>query len=434
MMFNFRICGSLILFALIVRGSVAWLGYSDLAADPDSYSRLAVTWAATGTFGFEGESGVSATAFRPPLYPWLLSWFVDDAEVSQVAVAILHVLLGCATVVLTYAIGSQLQLRSATIAAIAVTLDPILLRQSQLVMTETLATFLAVLAWWLWLIAYSTKSFSHCDAIQREAAHRAATSRSATQWIAVIGLGLVLGISILARPTAAPLALMCAIAALFIGCTCWKRRVNDCVLICLGVLVCIVPWMLRNYSELGKPIWATTHGGYTLLLANNPPLYRHFIKNGPSRAWEAEEFQEAWSVRVSLEDEPLTEIGQDQLAYRAALSTIARMPTVFVASCFYRVGWLWALWPYDGSFGVTEVLIAVWYTFVFGLAYVSLKQLWRKRALRDWLFGLLVIVSLTAIHSIFWSNMRMRAPAMPCIMLLAVAVLPTGRLRSAEED
>ena len=57
MIFNSRTCISLLLLAIILRGLVAALGYDDLAADPDSYSRLAVTWAKTGTFGFEGVGG-----------------------------------------------------------------------------------------------------------------------------------------------------------------------------------------------------------------------------------------------------------------------------------------------------------------------------------------------------------------------------------------
>ncbi len=96
--------------------------------------------------------------------------------------------------------------------------------------------------------------------------------RGAGQWLAVCGFGLVLGVSILARPTAAPWAAMCGLAALVAGGGGWQRRVADCGLICLGVLVCVVPWAMRNQALLGKPIWATTHGGYTLLLANNPPL------------------------------------------------------------------------------------------------------------------------------------------------------------------
>ena len=410
MIFDCRSFIALIVFATLVRAVVLWFGSTEMNADPDSYVRLAVTWAKTGTFGFEGAGGVSPTAFRPPLYPWLLSWLVRNGDVSRSAVAILHVVLGCSTVALTYLIGCRLKLRLAWLAGLAVALDPILLRQSQLVMTETFATFLAVLAWWLWLVVWPSSLATECDAKRR----------SGVQWLALIGLGLVFGVSVLARPTAAPWVFLCAFVALFVGCSCWKRRVNDCVLICLCVVVCVAPWTLRNWSAFGKPIWATTHGGYTLLLANNPPLYRHFVKSGPSRAWAAEEFQDAWAAWLTLEDPSLGEVATDQLAYKAARSTIFHQPRMFVISCLYRVGWLWALWPHDGSFGASEVLILAWYATLFCLAYGSLLQLWRTRTYRGWLVGLTLAFSLTAIHSIYWSNMRMRAPAMPCVILLAV--------------
>ena len=398
---------ALLIFAIAIRAAVLWFGAADMNADPDSYARIATTLANTGTYGFEGESGASPTAFRPPLYPWMLSWFVVDGQVSRVAVAGLHLLLGCATVALTFLIGVKLRLRFAWLAGLAVAVDPILLRQSQLVMTETLATFLGVLAWWLWLVIWPSIESSDTK------------RRTGTQWLAMAAFSLMLGVSILARPTAAPWALLCALIALFVGCDCWKRRLNDCVLMCIGVLVCVVPWTLRNYATFGKPIWATTHGGYTLLLANNPPLYRHFSANGPSRAWEAEEFQDAWAARVGLEAPPLNEVTEDKFAYLAARSTIARYPHIFVISCIYRVGWLWALWPYDGSFGMSEALIGGWYLVIFSCAYIGLMRIRITRSYRPWLIGLAMIFSLTAIHAIYWSNMRMRAPAMPCVFLLA---------------
>lgn len=410
MIFDRRSFISLILFATVVRAVVLWIGRADMLADPDSYSRLAVNWATTGTFGFEGEGGVSPTAFRPPLYPWLLSWFVRGGELPRSAVACLHLTLGCITVTLTYLIGCRLKLPLAWLAGVAVALDPILLRQSQLLMTETLATCLAVLAWWLWTVVWPSACETDRDGKRRSG-----------QWLALVGFSLALGASVLARPTAAPWVLSCAIVALVVGCSRWRRRAGDFALICLLVIACLAPWTLRNWSAFGKPMWATTHGGYTLLLANNPPLYRHFAEHGPSRAWEAEEFQDLWAAWLTLEIPPLGEVAADQLAYQAARSTIARHPRMFIASCLYRVGWLWALWPHDGSFGAGEVLIAIWYATIFYFAYTSLQHLWRTRAFRGWLVGLLLVFSLTAIHTIYWSNMRMRAPAMPCVILLAAA-------------
>ena len=64
---------------MIARGLVIGFAGDSLQQDPDSYRVLAETWAETGTFGFvdEGTEKPRATAFRPPLYPWLLGWFVE---------------------------------------------------------------------------------------------------------------------------------------------------------------------------------------------------------------------------------------------------------------------------------------------------------------------------------------------------------------------
>ena len=86
------------------------------------------------------------TAYRPPLYPLLLTGCVALGEYSRVAVGLLHLALGVATVGLVLVLGRWWGLgrRAAALAALLVACDPILLRWSTQVMTETLATFLAV--------------------------------------------------------------------------------------------------------------------------------------------------------------------------------------------------------------------------------------------------------------------------------------------------
>ena len=114
---------------------------------------------AHGTFG----SDQAPTAYRPPLYPLLLAGCVALGDHSRVAIGLLHVLLGVATVGwccwptgpgLGGATAGVVQAVPASLrlAALLVALDPILLTQSALVMTETLAAFLttaglAALAW-----------------------------------------------------------------------------------------------------------------------------------------------------------------------------------------------------------------------------------------------------------------------------------------------
>ena len=106
-----------------------------------------------------GQQSYHPTAYRPPLYPVLLSNLpsADGQQVSLVKVALVHLALGVATVWLTWLtvrrlmeiqIGPPGLLIAPLLAGLIVACDPILLNQQALVMTETLAAFLAILSLW----------------------------------------------------------------------------------------------------------------------------------------------------------------------------------------------------------------------------------------------------------------------------------------------
>lgn len=424
--------------ALFLRAAVLVAGFSAFDQDPDSYARLAINWANSGTLGIETPEGtVRPTAYRPPFYPWLLSWFVFHGELSTAAVVGLHWLVGVSTVVLVFAISRRLLGTHAWLPAMAVAVDPLLLRSSQLLMTETLAAFWVALVWWLWLAASSRRS-----------------QLAASMFVPLV-LGLALGAAILTRPTAAPWALLCVIGLCFRSFYPPGDRLRTAGVVVFGVSICVVPWATRNFLVLGQPIWATTHGGYTLLLANNPSLYDHFERSGPSRNWDSQPFHAAWAARgkslgvnrVTDTIRPTTdknklsenttlhptdadywladnlpttfprptwgELQDDRLAYQAARATISRRPQLFLLSCFYRAGWFWAVWPNSGGWAAR--LIGVWYAVWLGIVLFAVGRS-RFACLR--LVGvpaIALVVTLTAIHSVYWGNMRMRAPLMAVV-------------------
>ncbi|QDV28054.1 hypothetical protein Q31a_64470 [Aureliella helgolandensis] len=455
----------LLLFALAVRLGALLSSSCDFQTDYDAYLRIAGNLAQTGVYGFEDSAGeVSPTAFRPPLYPWLLSWGAWLAGLaghagelghagSRVSIPLwyiagMHLALGLGTVYLAWSIGCALRLRWAFGVAIAVAVDPLLLRASQLVMTETLAAFLVMGVWRWWLYVWGAQASGEKPSSARFFGWQQAL---------VAGMaGLLLGGSILARPTAAPWAVLCAVAVWLQGWSRYGRPAwRDAILLCLGVLLCVAPWMARNWLQLGKPIWATSHGGYTLLLANNPPLYRHFAQHGPSRNWDAEEFHRRWSQRSDSSrweptdeeywtealDENREQIGHeqghgraieaeaeidplldDQEAYAAAQATIRRNPAMFGKSCLYRLGWFWALWPNQGGIA-SQVIIGGWYgVIVLCALWGSLRLLRLPPGMQrwEWVVPLALLLSLSLVHAVYWSNMRMRAPAMGCVYMLAV--------------
>ena len=422
----------------MIRFVMLVVGFGSLQQDPDAYVALSQGWAASGSYALisnassetnsDSDSKIKTTAYRPPLYPWVLSWltrhqFRNDGswtmELSRFAVAALHWILGIATAILTMQI-TQAWLQSlgeslvwpAYFAGLLVAADPILLRQSTLVMTETLATFLTAWVLWQWSqqIDRSGKSESNLRQI----------------WFGFVGIGLLLGLSVLCRPAAMVWATMLLIFLASVAIFRRQRRLFVSGLgLLFGMVLVLTPWFVRNWRAFGEPIWATTHGGYTLLLANNPILFDHFEKTGGSRTWDEEAFHRWWQEQRLADSDQIGEVSEDRLAGKLAWQTIRERPTTFVKASVYRVGWLWALWPDSRHAGpLVRWSVGFYYASVFGLAIIGLfrgmvfmgrKPIWRLRFAP----AVLLILSLTLVHAIYWSNMRMRSVAVPAVAIFA---------------
>lgn len=407
--------------ALIVRGGLIVVQADRLRADPDAYAVLAETLAGTGTLGLPQPDGtVRATAFRPPLYPWTLSWFVDSrGRLSLPAVGALHAVLGAATVVLTWDIARRWMVRwPAMIAAGLVLVDPILLTQSALVMTETMAAFLTVLIWWWWIWPGPS---SRLD--------------SPAQYLVwSIGLSVLLTLAILCRPTFAVWAAGLLVGVVMRRSVCPRRR-----LLMLVVIVAIMgggigAWTLRNLSAVGRPVWATTHGGYTLLLANNESLYQHIQSDAPEspiwkfwnrRPWDPEPFFREYETRHDdASGRSISEVDDDDAAGERAKALIKSAPMTFVRSCFVRLAWLWHPFPFqtgDRS-PIAIVVVGIYYTLVGVAALVALVRHHRWFGQPPWWPAIAMVLALSAVHAVYWSNARMRSPATAMIAIAAAAV------------
>src|SRR5690606_33601000 len=149
--------GGVLLVALVIRGGALWGLRGNLEADPDSYRQLAENLLATGSYAralplddHPAGAVLLPTAYRPVLYPLLLAMWSRAGEVSLVAVGVGHLVVGLLTVALVFHLALRWKLGqlSAALAALLVAADPILIYQSSFVMTETLATLLAVAGWW----------------------------------------------------------------------------------------------------------------------------------------------------------------------------------------------------------------------------------------------------------------------------------------------
>jgi hypothetical protein len=182
-------------------------------------------------------------------------------------------------------------------------------------------------------------------------------------------------------------------------------------------------WAARNYRALGRPVLATTHGGYTLLLGNNEGFYRYLANRGWGDVWDSRELDAEYNEyrRACGYDE----VQADRWAYRRAIQCVRNDVGSFLRSCLVRAGRLWGVLPHqvDPAESLLRRLVryavAVWYTGVFLLAGLGAIRLGRRLCRGPYVWGLLLCLSFTLVHTFYWSNLRMRAPLMPVVCLLA---------------
>ncbi len=174
---------------------------------------------------------------------------------------------------------------------------------------------------------------------------------------------------------------------------------------------------------------ATTHGGYTLLLGNNPHFYEYLANGERTEPWDARELLDGYRAdghrRATFAPDVPLEIQRDRLDYQLAWQAIGREPARFARACLERIGRLWSPLPSrtdpreSGVHRAIRYLIGVWYAVWLGMAACGLVSLGRRAVRLPWLWGLSLCVVFTAMHAFYWSDLRMRAPLVPVICLLA---------------
>jgi hypothetical protein len=176
-----------------------------------------------------------------------------------------------------------------------------------------------------------------------------------------------------------------------------KRNVRGGALLMLGCVLVLTPWCYRNAQVFNEGVWTTTH---------------------------EEAFHTWWQERS---EGVQGELQRDRLANSLAMKSIEANPLGFIYGIGIRQLWFWAWWPSERQAGLgLRWLIGLWYSAVTcAVAYGcwSLGKRWDRRvfgsALWDWMPALSMAISLCAIHSVYWSNMRMRSPLIPLVSLLA---------------
>lgn len=404
----------LIGIALVARGGMGLASWENLQADPDSYRRLAANIIEQQSFTLSDPS--EPTAFRPVLYPLVLAWVSRSGLVLPAEVFGLHLVLGLLTVAGIYALAKRLHLTKwRLLAGLLVTVDPILMHQTTLIMNETLSALLTVMAWLALLALIDTMRGDGNLVPPRELTIRG------------VNLGGALMLAFYCRPTFLVWAALTPLTLLGVKAS-WGRRGHAVAAVGLTCLFLLAPWVVRNIMVFEAPVIATTHGGYTLLWGNNREYYQH-LKEGRPGLWDSASFHERIGEAYPHKGTSASELARDQASYREAVRTISGQPTMFAYSSLLRLGSFWRPWPLplsdQESFNrrMLRYAVGLWYLVLLPLALLGWWKLGRSWLRSEWLAGLLLPITFTAIHLFYWTDMRMRAPVMPVITVLACVAL-----------
>jgi 4-amino-4-deoxy-L-arabinose transferase-like glycosyltransferase len=379
--------GWIMILAVVLRAALMARGPSAFD-DPDNYLPMARSIASGEGFAFKGRP----TAYRPPLYPLLLVPAVAVGGWERWGIVVLHLGLGAGTVWMTAAAASGFGLSERrTIAAAFITaFDPVLAWQCRSVMTETPAACLVAAA----------------------LAGLAAGGRRGV----ILG-GLTFGLAGLCRPSLLAGATLTILAGLVTPPDRLKERIVRSALLAATIALILLPWMIRNRVVLGDPIWTTTHGGYTLALANNPVYYREILDGPPGRVWTGED-QWRWWDSVTRETAGMTERQADRYLQATVRQLAMRRPRDFIRATLQRLGHFWnvapaaSVYPAFARYATMAWTVPLWAALLLGSINRS-TWTWPRIA------APMVVLGLTMVHAVFWTDLRMRAPIVPAIALIA---------------
>lgn len=394
---NRRCLWAIVLIAIALRIVAAWTWRDRLLEDVDGYHGIA-RMLADGRGYSDAVSG-RPTAFRPPLFPLMLACILK-LRGGTAAIAAMQVVLGAVTVLLTGLTASRLNLRAAWFPPLLVAVDPLLLAYTPRVMTEVASALtIAVL---LWLVSTQRGS-----SIQRAAV-----------------VGLAFGMAALCRPTVwaiLPFVALFATVAVLRGRRLAGAWLKSALAFSGCAAILVLPWLLRNTKAIDAAVFTTTHGGYTLLLGNNPDFYAKVASGEWGTVWDSIPWQHQLREELKRDGvDPHDERAKDRWMYARAFGNMRADLGGCAASCWLRVRRLWALAPLvETQSTVVTGSVRAFYVLVFAGVVVSIFRGNQEAHQHVFMLAWCMLLAFTAVHLFYWANARMRAPIVVAIALLS---------------
>lgn len=365
-----------------------------LAGDSADYLPLARNLAIFKSFAFTAADGsLMPTAFRPVLYPLLISLFWNESSPPFKEVLLIQSILGAVTVVLIYLIAKESFSRRISVASsLLFSFSPLILQYTATIMTETLFIFLAVIS----IFFMMKKRF--------------------------LWAGVFLGLAFLARPIILPFLLFIIFLS-FLSPILRKFSLNFIGVLLLAVLVAS-PWIARN-SMLFDKLTLTQSSGYGTNIyfgGLETPLWRSdnnwtnfYEQSLPESSLKLDETAEdRWRMKLAIE-----RIIENPLSWLKV--RVQQYPMLYIDNCGFLLGSKDIQMRQALNEGKYYVIV-VKLSFVIGSAivlFLAILGLWYLR--KDffnyfylWVFP----VFLALIHLPMWIESRYFLPAVPFFYIL----------------
>ena len=204
-------------------------------------------------------------ANRPPLYPLTLAALYHLFGRADLPPVVLQSVIGALSAVLACLISRRLfGRRAGLIAGVLVALYPYYLNHDVFRQETVLLTCVTAAGVFLVLRA-----------------------REASTWRDPAGAGVMLGLAALTRLTLLPFV---PLAAVWLGAFSARRRAWGVVLLLVGAVTVITPWVVRNTLLLGRPVFSVSTG-FGLWWGHNPGVLKSYpwesIDRGTLEYWRS---------------------------------------------------------------------------------------------------------------------------------------------------
>jgi 4-amino-4-deoxy-L-arabinose transferase-like glycosyltransferase len=378
--------------------------------DEKDYDLLAINLVKHGEFAFTPGTPIS---LRPPLYPTVIAgvYWVFGLENYQAA-RLLQAVLSLLTVVVLYRLASEVCSRRVALwLAGLCCFYPSMLGFNNLLLTETLFTFLLSAACYAVVLFYKREAMFYLGAA-----------------------GCLLGLAALTRSVVWLSPPCLAVFLLLTWKAPWRRRLLATAVLVASATVTLAPWAIRNTRLERTFVVVDTMGGRNFMMGNYEftPLYR---------SWDAISLtgERAWDRVLFAAHPPATGITQgevDKLAFRHGLAFVRENPWLTLHRDLIKFFDFWGLerelvagagQGYFGQLPKPALLLLTLLIFgsyavvmilsVFGMVLTPLAD---RRV--HW-FLLLVVAYVCGMHTLVFAHSRYHLPIMPLVLVFAASAV-----------